>query len=161
MQNRFEITALKHSIDSKLNFADLGPRTSPRQDIRTLADVENEIQVISVEPIVIDQSSFDQPKLSRNFQDNPVNPNPVNPKQSVETIPIRATILSALFFLPSIVVFVALYAENVSSDNKSISIDFVSLTLLVLRCPTTTFATFKSKNKVSTAPINFDDETEL
>ena len=140
---------------NKSNILDSGSGNTLEQEPPPLGNADNDIEVISIEPTLNDQrrsAAVRHPLFSRHLAAIATKAKPNN----VETIPIRATMLSALFFLPSIVVVIALYAENVSPEIQSISIEMVVSILLVLRCSSTTFATFKSRNKVSIAPTIVD-----
>ena len=71
-------------------------------------------------------------------------------EHDISLIPIRATIISAIFVVPYVVNFRILKAVDIDVDVKASIIRGVVALLLAVRCPLTAFVTFKSAKEVAT-----------
>ena len=68
----------------------------------------------------------------------------------ISLIPIRATIISAVFVVPYVVNFRILQSVDIDVDVKAVIIRGVIAVILAVRCPLTAFVTFKSAKEVAT-----------
>ena len=59
----------------------------------------------------------------------------VSENSSVYKIPIRATLLSALLFIPHALILSAIYASNLEKDKVGHGVRMVVLILNAIRCP--------------------------
>lgn len=78
--------------------------------------------------------------------------------ESVQKIPIRATVLSALSVVPYILVLVAIFALNLTYVERGIAVRIVFHIVDMIRCPLTTLVTFAS-NKKNFKQTSGDDKT--
>jgi uncharacterized membrane protein (GlpM family) len=66
---------------------------------------------------------------------------------SVQEIPIRATILSAMSVIPYFLVLVALFLLDLSVDERGLVVRLLFYVLVVCRCPLTTFVIFATNRQ--------------
>ena len=71
----------------------------------------------------------------------------VEQEETQETIPTRSTIVSAIFIVPLVVSALVFQLLKLETRERMVLIKAHIEILLVLRCPLTTFLTYKSKKK--------------
>lgn len=69
-------------------------------------------------------------------------------KKKRYTVPVHATILSALSFLPYLAMLAILNAAKIPKDVISVIVTFISIGMIVVRCPLTAKLTFAAKARV-------------
>jgi hypothetical protein len=71
----------------------------------------------------------------------------VEQEETQETIPTRSTIVSAIFIVPLVMSALVFQLLKLETRERMVLIKAHIEILLVLRCPLTTFLTYKSKKK--------------
>jgi hypothetical protein len=75
-------------------------------------------------------------------------------------IPIRATIISAIFVLPYSIMYLVFLAVDVDHVIRSGGIRAVLAVITILRCPLTAFVTYQTKMEIVTARKRFVERQE-
>ena len=80
--------------------------------------------------------------------------------ETVETIPVRATIISAIFVLPYNTFYVLFQAVDIDPVLKAGAIGVVLSVITILRCPLTAFVTYKTRLEIASARKKFIERQE-
>jgi hypothetical protein len=80
--------------------------------------------------------------------------------ETIDMIPVRATIISAIFVLPYNTFYFLFQAVDIDPVLKAGAIGVVLSVITILRCPLTAFVTYKTRMEIASARRKFIERQE-